>query len=55
MSRPDVLIVGVPFDSGVSSGLQCVPASTPESLLREALGRLGVQAQLKRTGLTGFR
>lgn len=29
--------------------LQCVPGSTPESLIREALGRLGVQAKLKRT------
>lgn len=34
--------------------LQCVPASTPESLLREALGRLGVQAELKRTTTQEF-
>lgn len=34
--------------------LQCVPASTPESLLREALGRLGVRAELKRTTTQEF-
>lgn len=29
--------------------IQCVPTSTAESLFREALGRLGVEAQLKRS------
>jgi hypothetical protein len=29
--------------------LQCLPSSTPESLLREALGRLGVRAEIKKT------
>lgn len=34
--------------------LQCVPASTPESLIRQALGRLGVEAKLKRTTTQEF-
>ncbi|WP_138158215.1 hypothetical protein [Mycolicibacterium neoaurum] len=34
--------------------LQCVPGSTPESLIREALGRLGVEAKLKRTTTQEF-
>lgn len=37
------------LDDSAAIILQCVPASTAESLLRQALGRLGVQAKLKRT------
>lgn len=32
--------------------VQCQPTSTPESVLREALGQLGVLVELKRTGST---
>jgi hypothetical protein len=37
------------LDEEQSVSLQCVSTSTPESLLEQALGRVGVHAELKRT------
>jgi hypothetical protein len=34
--------------------VQCQPESSPESILREALGQLGLNVELKRTGMTQF-